>query len=234
MLRIFIGYDKNEIIAYHVLCHSIIRRSSIPVQITPIRLEALRAFYNRPKACNESTEFSVSRFLTPYLANYNGLALFMDCDMLMLADVAELIELQKQQPSKAILVCKHEYTPRQEKKFLGNKQVAYPRKNWSSFMLFNLNHYDCKRLTPEVVAESSPADLHRFRWVSSGKLGELPLEWNWLVGEYEENHYAKVLHYTNGGPWFQEYKKSPLAYLWFEEFMDLASPINAGVLGYQK
>jgi hypothetical protein len=223
-LRIYIGFDDREAIAYHVLSHSIITRASGPVSITPIKREHLKEF-TRPRSESESTDFSFSRFLTPYLAGNSGLAIFMDCDMLCLADIWELLEFQEQQPFSPVLVCQHDYTPRSKRKFLGHAQAAYPRKNWSSMMLFNLQHYHCKRLTPELVNKESGKFLHRFEW-TDGKIGALPLEWNYLVGEPNQTDKPpKIVHWTNGGPWFEEYSKTEYSDLWRDEVKRMAQGV---------
>lgn len=205
-LRIFIGYDSREPTCYHVLAHSIMMRTSTPVSITPLVLPKLREWgaYTRPKDELASTEFSLTRFLVPYLSGYRGRSLFMDSDMLCLADIADLFDAAD--PAKAVSVCKHDYVPKDATKFQGNVQHAYPRKNWSSLMLFN--NAMCAQasggipLSPAYVNAARPSDLHRFAWLPDHLVGELPKEWNWLVGEYPYNTKAKVLHYTLGGPWF--------------------------------
>ena len=218
-LRIFIGYDTKEPAALHVLMHSILRRASIPVSITPIVQAQLRkaGVYTRDRGPTESTEFSMTRFLVPYLSGYHGYSLFMDCDMLCLTDVAEIMEHVQHNGSKDVWVCQHDYTPKDTVKFLGQPQTAYPRKNWSSVMLFNCNNQACRRLTPEYVNTATGLELHRFVWCTDERIGSLPLEWNWLVGEYEPNPQAKVLHYTNGGPWFTDYAAGDHVKDWFAE-----------------
>jgi lipopolysaccharide biosynthesis glycosyltransferase len=217
-LRIFIGYDKEELPAYHVLSHSILKRSSIPVSITPVAKHQLTDIYTRKRGEYESTDFSISRFLVPYLSTYSGLSIFMDCDMLCLADIAELVNLRRGQ--KAVWVVKHEYTPKTETKFLGRVQTNYQRKNWSSLMLFA--NASCAALTPKYVNKAIGLDLHWFQWLDDdGRIGELPLEWNWLVGEYKPNPKAKILHYTLGGPWFKETRDCDHADLWWREASEI-------------
>lgn len=221
-LRIFIGWDDRETIAYHVLSNSIIQRASGPVSITPIRRSQLAAF-NRQRASNESTDFSISRFLTPYLAGYKGFAVFMDCDMLCLTDISELLEFHEADPYKAVYVCKHEYKPRKRTKFLGHEQADYPMKNWSSLMLFNLQHYDTHFLTPEYVNIATGMELHRFKWTKESAIGSIPLEWNYLVGEGGQSKKApRILHFTEGGPWFPEYEDCDYADLWRDELRAMA------------
>ena len=201
-IRVFIGYDPNESSAYHVLSHSIHRYASQPVSITPIKLSELKETYTRPRDQFHSTEFSLSRFLTPYLCGYRGWAIFMDTDMLVRSDIAELFALRDSK--YAVMVAKHDYTPRTETKMLGSAQTKYPKKNWSSVMLMNTSR--CFELTPEYVNSASGLELHQFKWLVSGKeIGSLPLEWNWLVGEYDHNPKADLVHYTLGGPWWDDY-----------------------------
>jgi hypothetical protein len=228
-LRIFIGWDPRETIAYAVLADSIIRRASIPVSIQPLRLSALKHLYTRGRGPTESTEFSMTRFLVPYLSHYRGLSVFMDCDMLMQGDIVDVLLYALVHPDTAVHVCQHDYTPKGPTKFLGQVQTTYPRKNWSSFMLFN--NARCTALTPEYVNTATGLDLHRFNWLKCpaiaclnerchdhhggpDPIGSLPLDFNWLVGEYEPNERARVLHWTQGGPWFPEYENCDHADLW--------------------
>lgn len=213
-LRIFIGWDSKEPIAFSVLADSIIRRASIPVAITALRLDGLKRIYTRERGPTESTEFSLTRFLVPYLSNYTGLSLFMDCDMLMQADVADLLLYPLAYPDKAVFVCQHDYTPKDAVKFLGQQQTAYPRKNWSSFMLFD--NAKCAALTPNVVNTATGLQLHRFQWIDDAQIGALPLEWNHLVGEYDPKPDASCLHWTLGGPWFPSHANAPHADRWLE------------------
>ena len=213
MINIFIGYDNKERVAYNVLSHSIIQNSTKPVAITPIALNNLKDDFVRERNSLSSTEFSFSRFMIPHLMNYQGWALFMDCDMLMFEDIAELWRMRDD--SKAIQVCKHDYTPKEETKFLGQVQTKYPKKNWSSFMLMNCKK--CTTLTPDYVNKASGLELHQFKWLESEELiGELPLEWNWLVGEYDYKEDVKNVHYTKGGPWFEDYRECDYANDWFK------------------
>ena len=211
VLDIYIGYDQKEIIAYHVLCQSILEKSSRPVRFTPLNLANLKDIFNRERNSLQSTEFSFSRFLVPYLSNYTGWSLFMDCDMLVKSDIAELFDLRDDK--KSVLVCKHDYIPKEDTKFLGQTQTKYEKKNWSSVVLFN--NAQCKELTKDYVNTATGLQLHQFKWLESEDLiGSLPLEWNWLVGEYPQNHNAKNLHYTLGGPYFSAYKNSDHADDW--------------------
>lgn len=213
MIRIFIGYDPAETVAYHVLCHSILSRSSQPVSFTPINKANIPEFHRGKE--DGSTEFSFSRFLTPYLSGYTGQSIFMDCDMIVRCDIAELLE--QCDLSHDVFVVKHDYTPKAGGKFLGNKQHIYPKKNWSSVMVFNNFTQPCRRLTPDIVNHSTGAFLHRFEWTQDWRVGELGSNWNHLVGEYEPNPNAKIVHYTLGTPCFEGYEDQEYADEWFAE-----------------
>jgi hypothetical protein len=213
MIRVFIGYDPAETVAYHVLCNSILRHSTQPVSFTPINKRNIPEFTRGIE--DGSTEFSFSRFLTPYLAGYNGLAIFMDCDMLVRCDLSELID--QIDITNAVTVVKHDYTPTEGTKFLGNTQHVYPKKNWSSMMVFNCGNYRCRSLSTEIVNKESGAFLHQFKWVGDGSIGELSTDWNHLVGEYEPNPNAKIVHFTLGTPCFQDYQDQEFAGEWFRE-----------------
>jgi hypothetical protein len=212
--RIFIGYDERESEAYHVLCSSILRRSSIPVSITPLVRSQLTRIHARPRGEKESTDFSITRFLVPYLCGYEGHALFMDCDMLLRADLIGLLPFAMGD-RYAVSVCQHDYQTKAGIKFLGQSNVAYPRKNWSSLMVFNASQ--CTALTPEYVNTASALELHRFNWTTDGKIGAIPLAWNWLVGEYDHNPKAKIAHFTLGTPCFSEYAVCDYADEWRDE-----------------
>ncbi|WP_374469064.1 hypothetical protein [Phenylobacterium sp.] len=213
VLDVYIGYDRQEILAYHVLCQSILDRCSRPVRFTALNLDSLKPAFDRPMLPEQSTEFSFSRFMTPWLSGYQGWSLFMDCDMLARADFAELFALADDR--YAVMVCQHDYTPRDQVKFLNHTQSRYAKKNWSSVML--LNNARCRALTPEYVSTASGADLHQFRWLErEDEIGALPLEWNWLVGEYDHNPDAKIAHYTRGGPYFSGYEDCDYADEWRE------------------
>ena len=216
MLSVYIGYDPKESAAFYTLAHSILRRASIPVAIAPLMRTQLKDIYTRERGPTESTEFSMTRFLVPYLSGYAGWSVFMDCDMLCLADIGELAERIDHQPDKAVLVCKHDYVPRTERKFLDQVQTKYPRKNWSSLMVFN--NARCRALTVDYVNSAPGLELHRFNWTEDRLIGEIPLEWNWLVGEYDHSPKAKIVHYTLGGPYFDAYRDCDYASEWFAEF----------------
>lgn len=218
MINVFIGFDNKEKIAYHVLSESIRRNSTKPIAITPIAINNLTDDFVRERNSNQSTEFAFSRFIIPHLMNYRGWALFMDCDMLMKADIAELWRLRDDK--YAVQVCKHDYTPKEETKFLGQVQTKYEKKNWSSFMLMNCKK--CTQLTPNYVNSASGLELHQFKWLETENLiGNLPLEWNWLVGEYNYKEDVKNIHYTKGGPYFKDYDTCDYSTDWFNIYTNM-------------
>lgn len=218
-LPIFIGWDARETVAVAVLSHSIVRRASRPVSIIPIARHHLAGLHDRPRGPLDSTDFSVTRFLVPALSGYQGRSIFMDCDMLCLGDVAELVDHVARAPRRAVHVVQHDYVPKSDRKFLGQRQTAYPRKNWSSVMVFE-NSF-CRALTPEYVNSATGLDLHRFAWCPDAMIGDLPKAWNHLVGEYPPSADAQLLHYTRGGPWFRETEACDHAAEWFAEYADL-------------
>ena len=217
MVNVFIGFDQRETVAFNVLAHSINARSSVPVSICPINLRHLENIFDRSRDAKQSTDFSFSRFLTPYLSGYDGWSIFMDCDMLMLADVAELYRLRDDRYSA--MCVKHDHQPADTTKFLGEPQTRYEKKNWSSVLLFN--NAKCSTLTPEYVNTASGLELHQFKWLDSDDLiGPLPAEWNHLVGWSEPNPGAKLVHYTEGGPYFEPYRDCEFSEEWFAEEAD--------------
>lgn len=217
MINIFIGYDSKEKVAFNVLSYSILKNSTKPVAITPIYLPNIKDDFVRERNLISSTEFSFSRFIIPHLMNYQGWALFMDCDMLMEADIAELWRLRDDK--YAVQVCQHDYTPKNEKKFLDQTQTVYPKKNWSSFMLMNCKK--CTQLTPNYVNRASGLELHQFKWLESEDLiGKLPLEWNWLADEYKHKDDIKNIHYTEGGPYFEAYANTDYSQNWFNYYIE--------------
>lgn len=218
MLNICIGYDPRESLAFHVLAHSIMRRASYPVAITPIYLPQLQTAgtYTRVRDPNQSTDFTYSRFLTPWIGGTRfSESIFMDSDMLVLCDIYEVLDHCS--VLKDVCVVQHDYTPVLGPKFLDQPQTAYPCKNWSSFMVFNGHRSAVRCLTPSYVNTASPMDLHQFKWVRPDGLGALPLEWNHLVGEYPPNPQAKIVHFTRGGPWFPEFVNCEFSEEWFAE-----------------
>ena len=220
MIKVFIGYDSNETVAYHVLSHTILKYSSQPVSITPIVKNHLTNIYNRERTDIESTDFSFTRFLVPYLCGYQGWAIFIDCDMLFTTDISELWNLRDD--AYSLMCVKHEYLPSDDKKFLGSTQTKYEKKNWSSVMLFN--NSECQALTPEVVASQTGLYLHQFKWLASEALiGSISPEWNFLVGESKSESLPKLIHYTLGGPYFASYQDCQFSDNWQSEYKEMIS-----------
>ena len=231
-MRIFIGYDPSETVAYHVVCHSILRQASCPVTFTPINKRNIPEFSREIE--DGSTEFSFSRFLTPYLAGYTGQALFLDSDMLVRCDIAEIFK--EADLFHDVFVVKHDYKPKTKTKFLGNVQHNYPKKNWSSVMLFNCFSAPCRRLTPEIVNIESGKYLHRFEWTKPERVGSLHKDWNHLVGEYEPNPQAKIVHFTLGSPCFDGYENQEYADEWYQELrmMNFAKGLSDRMYPFQE
>lgn len=218
-LHVFVGWDSREDEAYEVAKFSLMRRASIPIEVTPIKLDDLRArgMYRREQDPLASTEFTYSRFLTPALAGFKGWALFCDCDFLWLGDIAALADYAH--GPKAVFCVQHDYQPREATKMDGAVQTVYPRKNWSSLMLFNCEHPAVRRLTPDLVNRESGAYLHRMQWVADADIGELPVEWNWLEGWNRKpaRGVPKAVHFTRGGPWFAQWQDIDYGDLWRAE-----------------
>jgi hypothetical protein len=217
VIRVFVGYDDNEKVAFSTLSHSLLKHATQPIAITPIRLQNIKDVFVRERLPIQSTEFAFSRFLVPYLCNYSGHAIFMDCDMLSRSDISEL---WRQRTTKYAVQCvQHDYTPSSTVKFLNQPQTPYPKKNWSSMMLFN--NAKCTTLTPDYVNSATGLELHQYKWLENEELiGKIDEEWNWLVGEYEYNPNAKLVHYTEGGPYFKKYKNCDYAKEWFDTFKE--------------
>lgn len=215
MINVFIGFDPREAIAYHVCANSIVRHSSHPVAITPLALNNLADYTERHT--DGSNQFIYSRFLVPHLVQFSGWALFVDGDMLLRADIAGLWALRD--PEKAVLCVHHDYRTKATDKYLGACNQDYPRKNWSSVVLWNCGHPANRCLTPEFVEGATGAQLHRFTWLDDSLIGELPREWNWLPDEFGPNPDAKLLHWTLGTPCFHEYATAPMAEEWHRERM---------------
>lgn len=218
MIRVFVGYDPREAVAFSVLAHSIHARASQPVSVVPLRLSELKGIYTRPRNELQSTDFSFSRFLTPWLCDYQGWAIFMDCDMIALDDIASLWGLADER--FAVQVVKHHHVPKERTKFLGATQTRYEKKNWSSVMLMNCAR--CRALTPDYVNGATGLELHQFKWLGSDDLiGELPARWNHLVGYDAPRPDAAIVHFTIGGPYFAEYRDCEYASEWRRELDDM-------------
>jgi lipopolysaccharide biosynthesis glycosyltransferase len=213
MIPIFIGYDHREAVAYHVCVNSIIRHSSKTVAVTPLALKNMQDY--QETHTDGSNQFIYSRFLVPHLMEYKGWAIFMDGDMLIRDDIEKLWALRDE--SKAVMVVKHDYKTKMTEKYLGAKNENYPRKNWSSVILWNCGHEANKTITPEFIQGATGAQLHRFTWLNDNLIGELPIEWNWLPDEFGANTNAKLLHYTLGTPSFHDFATTPMGDEWHRE-----------------
>ena len=213
-INMIVGFDQREAIAYHTFTQSIIEKSSVPVSVTPLAINSLKNY--KENHTDRSNDFVYSRFLTPYLNNFQGWSIFADGDMICQADIKELWDLRDE--SKAVLVVKHNYQTKQNIKYLGNMNENYPKKNWSSLILWNCGHPKHKILTPEFISNQSGKYLHRFSWLDEEDIGELPIEWNWLAIEYPINASAKIIHYTLGTPCFKNYKDTDMAEIWINTY----------------
>lgn len=213
MIKIFIGYDKDESSSFYVLSHSLHTKSSMPVSITPINRDNLKGIYNRERGEMESTDFAISRFLTPYLSDYEGWSIFMDCDMILRDDIAKLWAWRDDKYS--VMCVHHNHIPLEDTKFLNHVQTKYQKKNWSSVLMFN--NVKCRILTPEYINNTSGLDLHQFKWLESEEqIGYLPNQWNHLV-DVDKHKDASLVHYTKGGPWFKEFANCPYHQDWHTE-----------------
>ena len=221
-MKVFIGYDPREDIAYQVCKHSILKHQP-DADVRPLKQSELRdgGWYTRPADKLASTEFTFTRFLIPELANFNGWAVFMDCDMILTTDIKELFD--QADDRYAVMCVKHDYKVKEEFKMDGQKQTIYPRKNWSSVMLFNCGHPSNARLDQDMVNEKelNGAYFHRFSWLEDSEIGELDHTWNYLVGVYNDIEKPKLLHYTEGGPWFENYRHCQYNQVWKTELFNM-------------
>lgn len=212
---LFVGFDPREAACYHTFCQSVIERSSIPVSFIPLHKPLLSGFDGQRDGSNA---FIYSRFLVPYIQNYRGWAIFCDGDMVVMDDIAKLWNLRERNLfNKAVCVVKHDYQTKHPRKYIGtpmeSDNVDYPGKNRSSVVMWNCNHYANMRLTPELVMESPGSFLHRFQWLSDDQIGELPAEWNAIVGETDISA-ASLIHYSLGAPGFNHYQDCDGARHW--------------------
>jgi len=218
MIRVFVGYDSHLPVLYNVLQHSIHMRSSKPVAVIPIILSQLKGLYNRERHPLASTEFSFSRFLVPYLSDYEGWSLFIDNDFLAQDDITKLWDLRDDR--YAVMCTKHQQNPGEKTKFLNTVQTKYEKKNWSSCILFN--NAKCRALSPEYVNTATGLELHQFKWLESeGQIGDIPLDWNYLVDCGTEVDHVSFVHYTLGGPFFKEFYNVEYAPEWYRERDDM-------------
>jgi lipopolysaccharide biosynthesis glycosyltransferase len=241
---IYIGWDSREPIAYEVCKYSILRNTRQLLKIKPLKERELRkhGFFIRPwlidgKTGNKidlidgkpfSTEFSHTRFLVPHLRNHKGWALFMDSDMIFTTDIKEL--LNQRNDKYAVMVVKHNHRPKELDKMDDQPQQAYHRKNWSSFVLWNCGHPSNAKITAERVNTYSGGELHAFSWLKDSEIGSLDSTWNWIEGispmppEYttfartKKRPTPNVIHYTLGGPWFENCQDVMYAEEWTQEY----------------
>jgi len=216
--RVFVGFDQREAIAYHTFAQSLIQNSSVPVSLIPMSLKVLQSVYNETHS-DASNEFIYSRFLVPFLCGFDGPAVFVDGDMVIETDVKDLFNLFDS--SKAIQVVQHDYKTKVNLKYLGNKNEDYPRKNWSSMILWNCGHAAHRILTPEFVAKQAGSFLHRFQWIDDRDIGSLDASWNWLAEEYSPNESAHLIHYTLGTPCFKDYRDCSQSDRWHAYYQSL-------------
>ena len=218
-MPVYIGWDSREVEAYDVCVHSLVRHASAPVAVRPLIADELRQanLYWRPADPLASTEFTYTRFLVPALMDYQGWALFVDGDFLFTGDLAELWSLRD--PRYAVMCVQHDYRPSETVKMDGRPQSVYPRKNWSSFVLWNCAHPSNRVVTPEIANTGTGAFLHRFTWLKDEEIGSIPGTWNWLEGwnTPPEGSYPRGIHFTRGGPWFPEWQDVDYADLWRRE-----------------
>lgn len=229
---IWIGYDPREVPAFIVAAHSI-RKFDRHIPIKGIVLDELKksGLYYRPTTIMDigdgrrqiiddisnapnSTEFSISRFLVPTLAK-TGWALYVDCDVMLRRNVNNLFAMADD--TKAVMVVKHDFVPRQGVKMDGQVQTIYPRKNWSSVIMFNCDHPSNRQLSVEYVNSVKGLALHQFSWLRDEEIGELPPEWNYCVGHsYLNGKEPALVHFTEGTPDMLGYEKQEFADEWLE------------------
>lgn len=218
-INVFIGYDIEETIAYHVCCESLIRTCSSPLAIHPLYIHSLPQIASIEFAKNypPSTQFVFSRFLVPYLMGYSGIALFLDGDMIINSDISSLFLQNKITNDWAVKVVKHDYKTSSSQKFKNTINLDYPRKNWSSVILWNCNHPANQILTPDYINNSTGSFLHRFGWLEDNQIGSLEKGWNVLADEEnQETNLSKqhIYHYTLGTPCFSKYKNCQFSSNW--------------------
>ena len=221
-ITLVVGFDQREAVAYHTFCQSVLEHTSVPVQFIPLAGNSL--YFYKETHSDGSNRFIYSRFLTPYICDFQGFAIFADGDMVCNSDIAELMQLFD--PDKAVQVVKHDYTTKRQVKYLSNKNENYPRKNWSSLVVFNCSHPANKILTPEFIQNKDGAYLHRFSWLNDNDIGELDLTWNYLAIEYPPEPKAKLIHYTLGTPCFEEFKPSDMSEIWWDTYKRASQGFN--------
>ena len=220
--NIFVGFDQKEAVAYHTFVQSLIESSSIPLSITPLSENNLNIYDE--KHTDGTNKFTYSRFLVPFLMNFNGWAIYFDGDMICVNDIKKLMDHIDE--NVAVKVVKHNYKTKQSKKYFGQKNENYPRKNWSSVILWNCSHPKNKILTPEFIERNDGAFLHRFKWLKDNEIGDLDKKWNRLAIEYEDINDPNLIHYTLGTPCFKEYKNTAFSNYWMNAYERLKQGFN--------
>lgn len=216
LVDLAVGFDQREATAYHTFVQSVIEKSSIPVRFLPLNINSLST-YNETHS-DGSNEFIYSRFLVPHLMNFKGWAIYADGDMICVEDIKKLWDLRDEK--FAVQVIKHDYKTKISEKYWGNKNENYPRKNWSSVVIWNCGHKKHKILTPNFIQKQTGAFLHRFNWLDDKEIGEIDIKWNWLALEYEEKDDINLIHYTIGTPCFEEYSNKPFSSYWKKSFFN--------------
>lgn len=228
-MKIYIGYDSKQHDASRVCEYSLRKHCSTDLDIVHLKTDELKkqGIYFRTEGSPASTEFTYSRFLVPYLQNYKGWAMFVDSDFVFTHDINSLFRrvfYDLSSDTKSVYVCQHPmYTPKSDTKFYGKPQLTFPKKNWSSLMVFNCEHPHAKWLTPMSVSNQTPQWLHRFTWTTENSLGHIPTMWNWLVGEYEGGDPIPYgIHFTNGGPFNRVYGQD-YEDIWVNYYSEMSS-----------
>jgi lipopolysaccharide biosynthesis glycosyltransferase len=220
---VYVGYDPKEEIAFNVCEYSILKHSP-HAEVKALRQSELRqaGIYTRPVDPLSSTEFTFTRFLVPYLSNYTGWVLFCDCDFVWTVDIDHLFK--QADDSYAVMVVKHDHNPTSQTKMDGKKQTQYPRKNWSSMILWNCSHPSNEQLTPDLINMESGKFFHRFEWLKDDEIGSIETRFNFLVGWNSEETDGKpyAYHWTEGGPWFKEYANCPYNDVWIKYCVEYA------------
>lgn len=206
MIKLYCGYDPREAAGYYAFQDSVIENSTEPFSITPLT----------GKQSDGTNAFTYARFGVPEVSGFAGFAIFADAsDMLLVGDLKDLWKMRDKK--YAVQVVKHDYKTKHPRKYLGQDMESanedYPRKNWSSLVIWNCGHMAHFRHRKELRSDDG-AFLHRFAWLDDEEIGEIPVEWNWLADEYGENEDAKLLHWTCGMPGFYQYKNAPHASKW--------------------
>jgi len=213
-IAVVVGFDQREAIAYHTFCQSILEKSTVPVQFIPLAMNSL--YFYKENHNDGSNNFIYSRFLTPYICDFKGFAVYADGDMICNADISELANLFD--PTKAVQLVKHNYETKRSIKYFGNENENYPRKNWSSMVVFNCQHPANRVLTPQFIQEHDGAFLHRFQWLQDEEIGELDIAWNYLAIEYKPRKDAKLIHYTLGTPCLVDFKEAEMSEFWWKTY----------------